>query len=315
MKETIMKENQLTVIEGGNYTLTTPAFSFSEVQQMAAAIVQGGLFPHLKTPQAAVSLMLLCQAEGLHPMQAIQRYHIVQGRPVMRADAMQAAFQKAGGKVEWIERTNTRAAAIFTHPAGGSTEVEWTIDQATKAGLTSKEVWRQYPRQMLSARVIGEGVRAIYPGVCMGLYTPEEAENMPPVRVSTTGQPSMIQSAPVEEHLAIAPAPNAIAASPKTPPFKLFVQRAGGLSRAIPAVIQGKLSKKGALDLLSEIYGQEVAELAPASDHVAWEGHLAALLSVYPEGQESPSQPALRSFAGTDDSDLGDPFADEEEGN
>lgn len=310
MKDT-MKETQLTVIDGGNYAVTTSVFSFSEVQQMAAAIVQGGLFPHLKTPQAAVSLMLLCQAEGLHPMQAVQRYHIVQGRPVMRADAMQAAFQKAGGKVEWIERTNTRAAAVFTHPQGGSTEVEWTIEQATKAGLTGKEVWRQYPRQMLSARVIGEGVRAVYPGVCMGLYTPEEAENMPPVQASTMGRPSMIQpTSPASQPEDIPALPPA----PKMPPFKLFVERAGQLNRVIPAVIQGKLSKKGALDLLSEIYGQEVTELAPASEHAAWERHLAALLSVYPEGQEAPVE--LRgSTVVSDDSDLSDPFADEKEGN
>jgi len=297
MKETQLtaRDGQLTVIEGGSYAVAPAVFSFVEVQQMAQAIVQGGLFPHLKTPQAAISLMLLCQAEGLHPMQAIQRYHIVQGRPVMRADAMQAAFQKAGGKVEWIERTPTRAAAIFSHPQGGELEVEWTIEQATKANLTGKDVWRQHPRQMLSARVIGEGVRALYPGVCMGLYTPEEAENMPPVKPSAVGRPSAFLPEEV---------PAALPAAPKTPPLKRFIERASQLPLNPPAVTpDGKLSKAGALPLLCEIHGTNVTTLPAPEDHAAWEGHLAALLAVYPDAPASRPQPPIE--------ELSDPFADE----
>lgn len=170
-----------------------PVYSLDEVQKMATAIVQGGLFPHLKSPQAALSLMLLCQAEGLHPMHAVQRYHVVQGRPVMRADAMLAAFQQAGGRVEWHKRDNAAVAATFSHPSGGSCRVEWTIEQAKSAGLTGKEVWRQYPRQMLTARVISEGIRTVYPGVCMGIYTPEEVEDFDTRAVSPAPAPLLIE--------------------------------------------------------------------------------------------------------------------------
>jgi hypothetical protein len=56
----------------------------------------------------------------------------------------------------------------------GSIEVDWTIQQAKTAGLTGKDVWKQYPRAMLRARVISEGIRTVYPGVAVGVYTPEE---------------------------------------------------------------------------------------------------------------------------------------------
>jgi hypothetical protein len=49
---------------------------------------------------------------------------------------------------------------------------------AERAGLTKNPTWKQYPRQMLRARVISEGVRAVFPGVAVGLYTSEEVQDM-----------------------------------------------------------------------------------------------------------------------------------------
>ncbi len=73
---------------------------FNEIESMAIAVSKSGLFG-MKTPDQAIALMLLCQAEGLHPAIAARDYHIIQGRPALKADAMLARFQQAGGKVEW----------------------------------------------------------------------------------------------------------------------------------------------------------------------------------------------------------------------
>jgi len=121
-----------------------------------------------------MALMLIAQAEGMHPAIAARDFHVIQGRPALKADAMLARFQAAGGKVQWTSYTETKVAGIFSHPAGGSVEVEWTIAMAKTAGLAGKDVWKQYPRGMLRARVISEGVRTVYPGVAVGVYTPEE---------------------------------------------------------------------------------------------------------------------------------------------
>jgi hypothetical protein len=99
---------------------------------------------------------------------------------------MLARFQQAGGKVEWTSYTDERVAAKFSHPQGGSIEVDWTMARAKTAGLGVKDVWKAYPRQMLRARVISEGVRTVYPGVAIGIYTPEEVQDFdepPPRRV------------------------------------------------------------------------------------------------------------------------------------
>jgi hypothetical protein len=155
--------------------------NLSEARGMAQLIAQSRLFG-CKTEAEAFSLMLLADAEGLHPAIAARDYHIIEGRPTLRADAMLARFQAAGGSVKWVDRSNTRVVGIFSHPKGGTNEIEWTIDQArsiTNKGkpLTDRDNWRNYPRQMLTARCIGEGVRTTFPGVIAGYYTPEEIED------------------------------------------------------------------------------------------------------------------------------------------
>jgi hypothetical protein len=159
--------------------VTTALIPVDQVERMAHAVAKSGLFG-VKTPDQAMALMLISQAEGLHPALAARDYHVINGRPTLRADAMLARFQQAGGKVEWGDYTDARVVGTFSHPAGGSVRVEWTLAMAQSAGLTRNPTWKSYPRQMLRARCISEGIRTVFPGVVVGTYTPEEAEDMSP---------------------------------------------------------------------------------------------------------------------------------------
>jgi hypothetical protein len=147
-----------------------------QVERMALAVAKSGLFG-VKTADQAMALMLIAQAEGLHPAIAARDYHVINGRPTLKADAMLARFQTAGGSVRWSEYTERRVSGTFTHPQGGSVEVAWTVEMAIAAGLTKNPTWKSYPRQMLRARCISEGIRTVFPGVVVGTYTPEEAED------------------------------------------------------------------------------------------------------------------------------------------
>jgi hypothetical protein len=152
-------------------------------ERMAHAIAKSGLFG-IKTPDQALALMAVAQAEGRHPGSVARDYHIIQNRPALRADAMLARFQDAGGSVKWLVYTDEEVKAEFAHPKGGSLTLSWTFDQARKIGLTTKDNWKNYPRAMLRARVISEGIRTVYPGVLTGEYTPEEIQDMQPEKVN-----------------------------------------------------------------------------------------------------------------------------------
>jgi hypothetical protein len=170
----------------GNGHASLALVPLSDMQQMAKIGVESNFFG-IKKPTEAMALMLIAQAEGKHPATVFSQYHVIQGRPALKADAMLARFQQAGGSVQWTERTDKSCAATFAHPQGGKCDIRWTLDDAKRAGLLNgKSNWNQYPRQMLSARVVSEGVRAVFPGVLGGFYTPEEVGQFEPVAEAPT---------------------------------------------------------------------------------------------------------------------------------
>lgn len=151
-------------------------YSVNDIRSMSEAIAKSGLFG-MKKPEEAMALMLIAQAEGQHPALAARDYNIIQGKPAMKADAMLARFQSAGGKVEWHVLSDTECSASFTHPAGGTAKITWTMEDAKRAGFASKDNWRKFPRPMLRSRVVSEGIRTVFPGVSVGVYTPEEVQD------------------------------------------------------------------------------------------------------------------------------------------
>lgn len=153
--------------------------AFNDMQQMAEVAAGSKMFG-FKNAQEAMAIMLLCQAENLHPAVAMRDYHVIQNRPTLKADAMLARFQQAGGTVNWKEYTDEKVTGLFSHPQGGTLELSWTLAQAQAIGIANKDNWKNYPRAMLRARVISEGIRSVFPGCVVGVYTPEEVQDFEP---------------------------------------------------------------------------------------------------------------------------------------
>lgn len=176
--------------------MSTDIVPFERQQVLAEAFAKSKLFGVTDTNQA-LALMALCEAQGLHPANAVQEYHIINGRPSLKADAMLTRFQRSGGRVEFITYTDEKCEARFSHPQGGQLTVDWDMARAKRAGLTSQN-WQKYPRQMLRARVISEGVRTLFPGVLDGMYSPEEVQDFEPDVKSFRVSPRPEEKAPVD---------------------------------------------------------------------------------------------------------------------
>lgn len=146
---------------------------YTDMRAIARDIANSGLFG-MKNETQVLALMAIAQAEGKHPAIVARDYDIIQGRPAKKAEAMLRDFLAGGGKVEWHEMKDTCADATFSHPAGGSVRITWDMERAKQAQLTSKDMYKKYPRQMLRARTVSEGVRAVGPFATSGLYVPEE---------------------------------------------------------------------------------------------------------------------------------------------
>ena len=160
--------------------MTNALIPISDMDRMAQAFAKGGLFG-TKTPEQCLSLLLLAQAEGQHPALAMRDFDVIQGKPAKKAEAMLRSFIAAGGSVEWHEMSDNKADASFMHPQGSNgkwVRIDWDMARAQKAGLSGKDNYKKFGRQMLANRVISEGCRRVYPAATSGLYVPEEVREI-----------------------------------------------------------------------------------------------------------------------------------------
>lgn len=152
------------------------------IEQMGKWFLNSGLFG-IKTPEQGCILALSCVAEKKDPLEQNRKYHFIEGRLSMKADYMLAEFLNREGLVQWAESTEEVCRAVFIHPryAPNGVTVTITLKELKDSGIAVrndgkglKDNYRKFPRQMLRARAITEGVKMVMPQINAGIYTPEE---------------------------------------------------------------------------------------------------------------------------------------------
>ena len=144
------------------------------IKTLGQSIFRSGIFGVDKVEQGEI-LAMQCLTEKKSPLELARTYHFIQGQLAIRTDALLAKFNLIGGQVTWITRTDTLVEAEF---AKGQSKARITasIEEYTANGTAlGKENWKKWPRRMLTARAISEGVRLIAPECCFGVAVSDEA--------------------------------------------------------------------------------------------------------------------------------------------
>ena len=82
-------------------------------------------------PEAVVAAILFGREIGIGPMQALQKIHMVDGKPAMSADLMLAQMRRGGLIIVASESTRERAMIHGRRrDTGEEAIVEWTIEEA-----------------------------------------------------------------------------------------------------------------------------------------------------------------------------------------
>lgn len=161
------------------------------IKALGASIFKSGIFGITKPEQGEV-LAMQCLAERKSPLELARTYHFINGQLAIKSDALLAKFQQAGGRVEWITRTDKLVEADFSMH-GSKTRIVATIEEYVANGTAlandgkMKDNWKKWPRRMLTARAIGEGVRLMAPEAAFGTYTVEEMDAAPKAVLSPVG--------------------------------------------------------------------------------------------------------------------------------
>jgi hypothetical protein len=214
-------------------------YTLTELEKLAWSVANSGMFG-IKTQEQAMVLMAIAQAEGRPAALAARDYDIIQGRPAKKAEAMLRDFLQVGGRVEWHTLSDELADATFSHESGGSVRITWDLARAGKAGLTAKDNWKKYPRQMLRSRCVAEGARTVCPIATSGMPIAEELRDEMPAEKDITPEP-----APLELPVTIAMVLAAYEEAEDVPSF----QRAREMASKLPDVDKIAAREKDSLTL------------------------------------------------------------------
>jgi hypothetical protein len=178
-------------------------------------------YADIERMEQAIGLMLLAQSEGLHPVTAFRRFHVMEdGRPAMKAEVVLAEYQKLGGKCEWLSDPADRHEQRARWTIDGITkEIGFTFREAIDAGyVKEKSNWLKDPAAQLRARAVTRAVRMMRPEVLGGLRTPEELADIPVETAPATWTPAPAAAGPSPEAVAHALAADHLAPPPAAAP-------------------------------------------------------------------------------------------------
>lgn len=153
-----------------------------DVQRAAKMMLASGYFEAQRDPAVGVAQLavkiLAGREMGYGPFAAVQGIHVIQGKPALSANLMAAAV-KASPRYDYRVRKMeaSECSLEFFQIYDGKRESlgisTFTLADATKAGVKNLD---KFPRNMLFARAMSNGVRWFCPDVFSGntVYVPDE---------------------------------------------------------------------------------------------------------------------------------------------
>tara|TARA_R100000808_G_scaffold3464_2_gene12324 strand:- start:5436 stop:6455 length:1020 start_codon:yes stop_codon:yes gene_type:complete len=162
--------------------------SIDDAVRIASALSTSKMFPDIKSPEMAFAKMIAGAELGFGPFASISGVDLIKGKPAISAKLIASAV-KASTKYDFriVEHTNDVCKIEFFQYESDKKESigisQFSMDDARQAKITGKDNWKNYPRNMLFARAISNGVRWHCPDVFHGssVYTHEELGAEEPV--------------------------------------------------------------------------------------------------------------------------------------
>jgi len=158
-----------------NKLVTVQQLPINELMNMAKAFAESGMFADTKSAAQAIVKIQAGQEIGIPPFAAMTGIHIIQGKPTIGAGLI-ASRVKGSGKYDYkvVEATELKCSIDFYQGKEKIGNSSFTIEDAKKALTKNLD---KYPKNMLFARAISNGVKWYTPDVFSGpVYTPEEMQ-------------------------------------------------------------------------------------------------------------------------------------------
>ncbi len=159
------------------------SLDLSKPQDVAAAMVQSGFFKDIRSMSQAVVKVVAGRDLGLSPFASMTGIDLVEGHLRLRSKIL-AGLVKNHATYDYRVREwdATKCRVEFFEKDDGERESigwgEFTIEEARAAGLVrSRSAWEKWPKAMLFARALSQGVNAHCPDVTGGIRAYTEGDD------------------------------------------------------------------------------------------------------------------------------------------
>lgn len=158
----------------------------SALQFIARTATSSGLYSNSGNEQKILMILLAAQELGIKPMTALNGgIWNIQGKIEISARLMNSMIRKAGHSIT-IKEINNKICILEGKRAdnGDTCTSQFTIEEATKAGLASRDVWKKYTEDMLYARAMSRLARRLFSDVIGTAYVEGEIKDANIIDVS-----------------------------------------------------------------------------------------------------------------------------------
>lgn len=165
---------------------------FSRMQRIAKDVYLSGAFPDkVERPEQALIILLTGQEMGISPMAAMRSIAVFDGNAILAADLMVALVRRTGNARFEYERDIPNGSCRLTLDrldTGENFICTWDRERVERGGINRgkkgiKKNWKSHEAEMLKHRCDAEACRALFPDVLLGVYTPDEREEIEAVRI------------------------------------------------------------------------------------------------------------------------------------
>lgn len=160
------------VIKRDDQSLALP-----EIMSLGDVFTKSGYFRDVREQAQAVVKILYGRELGFSPVVSMMGIHVIEGKPALSANLM-GAMVKRSGRYDYrvTKLTDTECTLDFTQDGQAVGQSTFTMQDAQKARvIRDGSGWTKYPRNMLFARALSNGVKLFCPELsACPIYVPEE---------------------------------------------------------------------------------------------------------------------------------------------
>jgi|GEM_PF-2498356 len=185
--------------------------SLDVVLRKAEILLKSGMLPkELNTKEKIAVLIMKAKELNMPPLEAISHLYVVNQKVAIDSSGMLALILRSGlaKKIQFGGDSTSAWCEMERKDAVISFKYTFTIEDAKRAGLLSKESWQKYTKELLVARAISGCARKVFPDVVGGLYTVEElgGEEVPelPIELNTEAEETTESTGVVEREVSVA---------------------------------------------------------------------------------------------------------------